>query len=420
VSVVTRWLVIGGGTAGCVVAARLSEDATNEVVLLEAGPDHGPSAVYDRGGAWLTDASLQVADLEVVRRPGAEPSPYPQGFGIGGTSLINGTLASPDPEHFEIPHLMPLEQAERMGTLGTAVLDADPRARPALLTRIAGQRVTVADAYLRPALRRTNLMVVTGSPVVQLGLDRWRVDRAITADGVEYRADRFVVCAGAIGTPTLLLRSRLDTPGVGHGLQDHPASTIALELTPGADVDAPVLSVVLDRPGSQIVPLNHLPAAPGFGALQAGLMGVTSEGRVRLSDGDAAPAVELEQLTTEHDIAGLTRVVGEAIRLIESPSVSEVVRGAFIDDEGTPLSTIAGDDDAIRAWCLANVSGFHHLTSSCREGVVTDPFGGVLGYSGLFVCDASLFAKSPLRNPYLPVVQMAERLTRHWRAAHAP
>jgi 5-(hydroxymethyl)furfural/furfural oxidase len=416
VSVVTRWLVIGGGTAGCVVAARLSEDPGNDVVLVEAGPDHGPEPVFDRGGAHLSDTTRLFPEYEVVRRPGDEPQPYPQGFGLGGTTLINGTLATPDPEWFDLPHLMPLEQADRMGTLGTAVLDADLRARPALLTRSGGQRVTAADAYLRPALRRSNLMVVTGSPVVQLGLDRWRVDRAITADGVEYRADRFVLCAGAIGTPALLLRSRLDTPGIGHGLQDHPACTISIELNAGTDVDAPVITVVLDRPGSQIVPLNHLPGAPVFGALQAGLMSVTSQGRVSLPTPDAAPLVELGQLTTDHDVDGLVEVVAEAINLFQADSVKQVVRAAYIDDHGTPLDTIAGDLDGIRRWAIDNVSGFHHLTSSCREGIVTDPFGGVLGYSGLFICDASLFPRSPVRNPYLPVVQMAERLTRHWRS----
>ena len=106
--------------------------------------------------------------------------------------------------------------------LGGAVLDADSRARPATLIRRNGQRVTVADVYLRPALHRTNLMVVTESPVVSLALDGWRVARAITAEGIEYNADRFVVCAGAIGTPTLLLRSGLDTPGHRRGSAGPP------------------------------------------------------------------------------------------------------------------------------------------------------------------------------------------------------
>ena len=88
-----RWLVIGGGTAGCVVASRLSEDTNNEVVLLEAGPDHGPGAVPDRGGAYLDEPERLYPDVTVTRRQGGAPQPYPQGFGLGGTTLISGGLA---------------------------------------------------------------------------------------------------------------------------------------------------------------------------------------------------------------------------------------------------------------------------------------------------------------------------------------
>jgi len=215
----TRWLVIGGGTAGCVVASRLSEDDHNEVVLLEAGPDHGPGPVPDRGGAYLDEHARQYPELTVIRRQGGAPEPYPQGFGLGGTTLISGGLAAPDPELFAVSNLLPIEKTERLGMLGSAVLDADARARAATLVRHNGERVTVADVYLRPALLRTNLMVVTESPVVSLALGGWSVVRAVTADGIEYEADRFVVCAGAIQTPTLLLRSGLDTPGIGEALR---------------------------------------------------------------------------------------------------------------------------------------------------------------------------------------------------------
>lgn len=411
----TRWIVVGGGSAGCVVASRLSEDPANEVVLIEGGADHGPGPVPDRGGAFLDDPIRIAPDLMVVRRPGEAPQPYAQGFGLGGSSLVHGCIATPDPGQFEVGHLMPLEPAPRLGSLGGAVLDADPRARPALLTRSNGQRVTAADAYLRPALHRPNLFVVTGSPVVRLGLRGWRVERAITAEGIEYQADRFVVCAGAIGTPTLLLRSEIDTPGIGEGLQDHPACTIALELEPGTDVVAPTISVVIDRNGSQIVPLNHLNLAPGHGGILAGQLAVTSAGRVTLPDPDGSPLVELEQLTTAADIAGLTDVVLDALRLIELEAVREVVRTAYLDASGTPVSAIAGDAELVREWAMANVTGFHHLTSSCREGMVADQFGRVLGYDNLLICDASLFARSPARNPYMSVIQLAERLTAHWR-----
>ena len=67
--------------------------------------------------------------------------------------------------------------------------------------------------------------------------------------------------------------------------------------------------------------------------------------------------------------------------------------------------------DGIRDWATAHVTGFHHLSSTCREGVVTDPLGRVLGYENLFICDASLFPKAPPRSPFMPIVQMAERLS---------
>jgi len=412
----TRWLVIGGGTAGCVVASRLSEDAHNEVVLLEAGSDHGPGPVPDRGGAYLDEQARQYPEMTVIRRQGGAPEPYPQGFGLGGTTLISGGLAAPDPELFAISNLLPIEKTERLGMLGSAVLDADARARPATLVRHNGERVTVADVYLRPALLRTNLMVVTESPVVSLALQGWSVVRALTADGIEYEADRFVVCAGAIQTPTLLLRSGLDTPGIGEGLQDHPACAITVELGAGSDVEAPAISVVVDRGSRLLVPLNNLPRAPGYGALLGGVMSVSSVGRVSLPESDGEPLVELRQLSTSADVTSITDAVSDMLELLETEPMQTVVRRAFLDDHGTPVASIAGDRDRIRDWAVANVSGFHHLTSTCREGVVTDPLGRVLGYENLFICDASLFPKAPPRSPYLPIVQMAERLSAVWRA----
>jgi choline dehydrogenase/5-(hydroxymethyl)furfural/furfural oxidase len=300
--------------------------------------------------------------------------------------------------------------------LGAAVLDADARARPATLVRHNGERVTVADVYLRPAMLRSNLMVVTESPVVSLALDGWSVVRAVTAEGIDYAADRFVVCAGAIQTPALLLRSRLDTPGIGEGLQDHPACAITVELGAGSDVEAPAISVVVDRGNRLIVPLNNLPRAPGYGALLGGAMSVTSVGRVSLPDPDGTPQVELRLLSTSADVTALTDAVSDMLELLATEAVQGVVRRAFLDDHGTPADTIAGDRDRIRDWATAHVTGFHHLSSTCREGVVTDPLGRVLGYENLFICDASLFPKAPPRSPFMPIVQMAERLSAVWRA----
>ncbi len=165
-----------------------------------------------------------------------------------------------------------------------------------------------------------------------------------------------------------------------------------------------------------MLPLNHLPNAPAHGALMAGVMAVSSVGRLTLPDLEGPPLIEMRQLSTSADVAALTDVVCDVLELLESEPLQAVVRRAYIDDHGTPAASIMGDRDRVREWAMANVVGFHHLSSTCREGVVTDPLGRVLGYENLFVCDASLFPKVPPRNPHLPIVQMAERLSAAWRS----
>jgi choline dehydrogenase-like flavoprotein len=165
-----------------------------------------------------------------------------------------------------------------------------------------------------------------------------------------------------------------------------------------------------------ILPLNHIPRAPGYGALMGGVMSVSSVGRVSLPDPKGPPVVEMRQLSTSADVWALTDVVGDMLELLATEPLQSVVRRAFLDDIGTPVDYIRGDRDRIREWATSHVVGFHHLSSTCREGVVTDPLGRVLGYENLFICDASLFPKAPPRNPYMPIVQMAERLTAAWRA----
>ena len=88
----------------------------------------------------------------------------------------------------------------------------------------------------------------------------------------------------------------------------------------------------------------------------------------------------------------------------------------FLDDWGTPLSALT-DAEGIRKWFKYSYGSYHHYSSTCRIGVVTDDRGAVHGYNNLFVCDASLFPRVPPVNPYISVITLAERLTASWRAA---
>jgi choline dehydrogenase-like flavoprotein len=415
-----RWLVVGGGTAGCVVAARLSEDASNEVTLLEAGPDHGADHAPTDVGLYLDDPTRWHDTSSVVRRAGGAAEHYWQGRGLGGSSLLNGPVVVANPDDAGIAHLMPMEPPVTLGPLGTAVAAAVPEARPVLFARRSGVRVSAADAYLSPIRDRSNLTVVDGSAVARLVFDDRSVRGAITESGIEHHAERVVVCAGAIRTPTLLLASGVDTPGVGEGLQDHPAFAITLQLAPGvADPSLPNIVVAVDRPGTQILVLNHLPGAPGHGSLIGALMTPTSVGRVTLDPVTGMSSVELNQLATDTDVERLVTLVLEMLQLCSHPAVQAVAPLAFIDDRGTTAGSLQGDRDAVRAWLMTHLTGYHHVAGTCRRGTVTDEWGAVRGYGGLYVGDASLFDGVPPINPYLSVVTLAERLAAHWRDSTA-
>src|SRR4051812_27893360 len=96
----SRWVVIGAGSAGCAVAARLSEDPGRAVTLIEAGPEH------ERSGRAVPPNSLSgpnffdalgtrgrtYGDLVASRTDGDLPRPYQRGRGVGGSSSVNAMV----------------------------------------------------------------------------------------------------------------------------------------------------------------------------------------------------------------------------------------------------------------------------------------------------------------------------------------
>jgi choline dehydrogenase len=270
-------VVLGGGSAGCVLASRLSENPARSVCLIEAGPDYGPYA----DGRWPTDL-LYANELATSHDWGLDGgwSSW-RAKVIGGCSAHNGCfLAWGSPTDFDdwvesgndgwsYPSLEPyrhrvletlrarpsvvddLEPFMRAGLdaaaeIGLPVLEDfdDPNvlegAAPILVNAVGDVRWNAAFAYLDPARERPNLTIIPDALVDRLRFGGERALGSVIRVGGEEReiaSDLIVLAAGAYGSAAILLRSgigpaqelaelgvrvRRDLPGVGRNLVDHP------------------------------------------------------------------------------------------------------------------------------------------------------------------------------------------------------
>ena len=216
-----------------------------------------------------------------------------------------------------------------------------------------------------------------------------------------------MVSAGAIHSPAILLRSGVDTPGIGEGLQDHPSFPFALLRQEPADLTSlPIATLATLSSGIdghvddlQLVPMEHAVAGmPQMALLLAASMRSWSRGTVRLASTDpgADPVVDFGMLTDERDWVLLDAAIDAAERALEHPSFHRVVDVAPYDRS----------PDGMRA----SLADYVHAAGTCAMGTVVDTSCRLVGYQGVVVCDASVMPVLPTANTHLPTVMIAERI----------
>ncbi len=298
------YVIVGAGSAGCVLASRLSEDPAVSVLLIEAGGSDRHPNVKIPAGFQKQFKSKRDWDLSTEPEPHCDGrSIYmPRGKGLGGSSSMNAMLyvrGHPlDYEKWEAggatgwgwdgmrPYFLRAEdnargESEHHATGGPLRVEDERSPRPltrqfldscvaagipraadyngpeqdgaalAQVTQRNGRRWSTADAYLRPAQRRKNLTVISGAHVLGLELSDGR------AGGVRYRRGNreevagavrdVILSAGALGSPQLLLLS-----GIGPREQLEELGIPVVADLPGVGnnlQDHPYLTSVWDVPG---------------------------------------------------------------------------------------------------------------------------------------------------------------------------
>lgn len=498
-------VVVGAGSAGAVIAARVTERSDREVLLLEAGPDY---PVMDRLPRDLRDGtrnSWRQHDWGYHFRPtpGQILFVYPRGKVVGGSSAVNTCIAiRPQPHDLDewaarglpdwsfeqcFPYLLRLEndldftgplhsqsgpipirrhppselvpwQAAFVEAAKAAGHPENPDINapntsgvgPHAMNKIDGVRMSAARCYLTPEVRnRPNFALRAGVLVRRVLFDGRRVKGVeLDVDGrVEILATRKVVlAAGAINTPSILLRSGVgprkaverigaelvaEVPAIGARLLDHPGAAIILRARwSTSKLTHPLLQTVLryTSKGSsspndmQLQPGSFLPLHPRITLPTVTLMCSVGKPkghmtmRFESADPRARPKIFGDVFVRDDDRARAVEALEMAYALASEPAMRGLASFLW------PSAKVLKDRAALDRWIFKSCGSGYHPCGTVPMGAdddadaATDARGRVRGVEGLYVCDASLMPTVPSMNTNLTALMMGERFGEWLRA----
>lgn len=504
-------IVVGAGSAGAPLAARLSEDPGRTVLLIEAGPDHPaigstPASVLNAARCPVDHDWGWTAEMVPDRRSG-----YPRGRVVGGSSATNAALAlrglpedydgwaaagnvgwgwaelapwfraieddvAGDPAHHGRGGPVPIHRPalEDLAAPQRAFLQAcadlgfptvpdhnapvATGAGPGPTNVRDGVRMSTALTHLAAARSRPNLTVLPGTLVERVIVDAGRALGVVVADGgsgTEIHGERVTLAAGALATPTILLRSGIgsrselgragipvvaDLPGVGENLREHAHVGINLTATgPLADDRTYWWQVLLQwtSPGSAVrndmqTLLLQEGVQPAL-RLMLNLMAPRSVGSVTLGGPGAAsePDIRLDLLSDPEDVARLVASFPVLVQLACSAALGPHHDGTAVLDTGetvavTDLPHRFASPGDVATYLRGTVSHYVHPVGTARMGPPDDPDAvvddrlRVRGVAGLRVVDASVMPGIPRANTHLTCVAIAERAAAWMREEASP